>query len=51
MLILWVCVAIAVAVFGVMIYRSRRSGNRKARAGHFRSQHHAEVHLDADPGR
>jgi heme/copper-type cytochrome/quinol oxidase subunit 2 len=40
MLILWICVVIAVAVFSVMIYSIAT----------FRTQHQGRNHLDRDPG-
>ncbi len=52
MLILWVCVAIAVAVFGVMIYsivKFRKS--QGAVPAHLRPQHQGRDRLDHHPRR
>jgi len=51
MLILWICVAIAAAVFGVMIYFDRDLPEiQGCRAGDLRAQHQGRDHLDGDSG-
>ncbi len=56
MLIFWICVLIAFAVFGVMIYSIVKFRHSQgAVAGHLRSHHQGRDHLDhhsgRDPGR